>query len=471
MMPKTLRTRVALWTVAVVSGALILFGAGAAWNLQKDLVKNLDHQIATEARNLISEIQEQRADWSNRENAKAFFKEEASSFDYLEVRDAAGQVLYRSQSLGNREVFPPQVGGRPFTVSSGGHRLRFRVFENGPIRFALGKDLAGVRQTLSGLASAYLFTLPFVLVAVGGGGWWIAHRAAAPVKTITAQAEKISASDLHQRLPAPSSQDEIGHLARVLNEMFDRLQRSFEQVTRFTSDAAHELKTPLALMRAQLETALGAREPGPAQRELISDLIEQCSQLSQIVDGLMFLSRADDRHLAVATDHVDLAALVHELREDAEILAAHARLTLRWDLSSDLIVRGDLGLLRRGVMNLIDNAIKYNRVGGSVVLIGSSDGKTALLTVRNTGTSIPLDAHEKIFERFYRSDCLRGEGLGGHGLGLSIAREIARAHRGDVNLVRSEADWTEFQMVLPIHNVHANRLEPAEPSKHHSPGP
>jgi signal transduction histidine kinase len=289
-----------------------------------------------------------------------------------------------------------------------------------------------------------------VLIAVGAGGWWIAHRATTPLKAITRQAEKISASDLHQRLAAPISQDSIGHLTVVLNEMFDRLERSFEQVTRFTSDASHELKTPIALMRAQLETMLGSQAITPPRRELLSDLIEQCSQLSQIVDGLLFLSRADDRRLAIEQGPVDLVALVHELREDAEILAAQARLTLEFQLPAQLVVIGDARLLRRAVMNLIDNAIKYNRAGGSVVLAGSTNGENAVLTVRNTGPRIALAAREKVFERFYRSDFSHTKEKGGHGLGLSIAREIARAHRGDVSLLRSDTEWTEFSVVLPI---------------------
>jgi heavy metal sensor kinase len=453
MILRTLRARVALWTVAVVSGALILFGGGAAWNLRKKLVKNLNNEIAFEGRYLISEIEEEGIDWNSRERVEAFLNEQSNHFDYIEVRDKGGRLLYRSTDLNNQEVFRTQNGNRPYEISSGGHRLRLRIFHTGPIRFALGIDSAKVTNTLADLASAYLLTLPFALIAVGGGGWWIAHRAATPLKAITGQAEKISASDLDQRLPVPTSHDEIRYLTIVLNEMFDRLQRSFEQVTRFTSDASHELKTPLALMRAQLETAIGSGEVTSAQRTVLSNLIEQCSQLSQIVDGLLFLSRADDQRLAIEQDRVDLVALVHELREDAEILAAQAGLTLRCQLPAQLLVIGDARLLRRAVMNLIDNAIKYNRADGIVVLTASTDGKNAVFTVRNTGPSIAPAAREKVFERFYRSDFSHNKERSGQGLGLSIAREIARAHRGDVSLLRSDTEWTEFCVLLPLDGV------------------
>lgn len=342
---------------------------------------------------------------------------------------------------------PDGRGDRGYGVDRDGHKVRLGIVESQGLRFALGKDMKDVRETLDSLAISYLLTFPLVIVAVGAGAWWIAHRAAAPVRMIAAQAEKISASDLHQRLPVASSHDEIGHLSVVLNAMFDRLERSFDQVTRFTSDASHELKTPVALMRAQLEAALDSPTIAAPVRELLSDLIGECSQLSHIVDGLLFLSRADDRQLALQQTPVDLVALIEDLREDAEILASEAKLTIEFDLPAALIVPADVRLLRRAVMNLIDNGIKYNRAGGSVVVKASATDERTLVAVRNTGGGIPSAAREKIFDRFYRNDSSQTE-TRGHGLGLSIAREIARAHRGDLVLKRADAEWTEFELTL-----------------------
>ncbi|MDP9098813.1 MAG: ATP-binding protein [Verrucomicrobiota bacterium] len=449
MKPTTLRARVALWTVAVVTGALILFGASAAWYLRKELRENLDDEISAEAREFISELSEQQLDWRKPHNTEEFFREQAVHIQNVEVYDRDGHFLYRSPKLGSEEILRAAGNRKLFDVKTKSGAVRFAVFEAGDIRFALGRELRGVTESLLGLVSAYLFTLPLIILAAGAGGWWIAHRATAPVNMIAVQAQKISASDLHQRIPLPASGDEIGNLALVLNAMFDRLQRSFEQVTRFTSDASHELKTPLALMRAELELALGSESIPPAQRELLSDLIEQCSELSQIVDGLLFLSRTDDRRLAIEQSPIDLVALVRELLEDAEILAAQAGLTIVCDLPAQLPVTGDVRLLRRAIMNLLGNAIKHNHTGGRVVVTAASDGENAVLAIRNTGPRIPPAAQGKVFERFYRSDSSRNKETGGHGLGLSIAREIARAHRGDAHFVRSDAEWTEFSLSLP----------------------
>ena len=285
-----------------------------------------------------------------------------------------------------------------------GRTLRFGVFENGGIILALGKDTEETSETLAQLGSAYLLALPLVVIAVGIGSWWIAQRAVAPVKAIAARAEKISASDLHQRLPESSAQEEIAHLTRVLNAMFDRLQRSFEQVTRFTSDASHELKMPLASCARKSEMAIESSDLAPAQRELLSDLIEQCTQLSQIVDGLLFLSRADDHRLALEQTSVDLVAMVRELIEDAEILAAQSTVSLECKLPAELVVPGDLRLLRRAVMNLIDNAIKYNIPGGSVILSASLKERTLSSVLATRGSASQPESRDRIFHRFYRSD-------------------------------------------------------------------
>jgi len=446
----TLRARVTLWSVGVVTIALALFAAGAAWSLRQELIENLDKDIKAEAHDFFIALKQQRVDWRDRRSVEALF-DQSKQLRYLEIRNDAGDVLYRSQELEKGPAFL-MPGRAKQNVTWNGRAVRFGVFHQDGIVLSVGGETKEITETVEQLLLAYVVVLPIVIVAVAFGAWWIARRAVAPVEAIAAQAETISVSDLHQRLPASSSQDEIAHLTSVLNGMFDRLQRSFDQVARFTSDASHELKTPLALMRAEAESALNARNSAPDQRELCANVIKQCLQLSQIVDGLLFLSRADNRHLALEQETVDLTSLVRELREDAEILALPLNLTLQCNLPSELRVRGDRRLLSRALMNLIDNAIKYNHAGGAVVVSALVHRETAVITIRSNGDGILGEAKEKVFDRFYRGDSLSGDVATGHGLGLSIAREIARAHNGDVTLLRSDRQWTEFCMTLPIAN-------------------
>lgn len=446
---RTLRARVTLWSVAVVIAALLLFGAGAAWNLRNELRENLDDEITTEAHDFFTGVRQQSVDWRDPRSVEALF-DQSKRFHYVEIHDTAGRLLYRSPNLKDQTVFPSSTAKGLHELTWNKRTLRFGVFEEGEIILALGKDTEETGETLWQLITAYLLALPLVVIVVGVGSWWIAHRAVAPIKAIAAKAENITASDLHQRLPDPSSQDEIGDLTRVLNGMFDRLERSFEQVTRFTSDASHELKTPLALMRAEVEITLASPQFPVAQRELLSSVIEQCSQLTQIVDGLLFLSRADDRRLAIAQEPVDLSVLVPELLEDAEILAEPLALKFECEMPASLIVQGDARLLARALMNLLDNAVKYNRRAGSVIVSGTIRGANVVINICNTGTGIEAAAQAKIFDRFFRGDLSHSNATNGHGLGLSIAGEIARAHGGDITLVRSDSDSTEFALLFPI---------------------
>ncbi len=306
----TLRARIALWSAAAATAALLLFGAAAAWNLRRELLENIDQEIQDEAADFAAEMDEQIIQTKEGGKAITLTSDDLPRFPYVEVRDAAQRYLYRAPALGDVEVIPRALGVHPYEVRIRGRMVRFMVFHRPGISYAVGKDLDTIREARVGLLRSYFLTLPFIIVAVGAGGWWIAGRAVAPIETIAARANKISASDLNQRLPLSPVQDEIGRLTVVLKAMFDRLQRSFEQVARFTSDASHELKTPLTLMRAEGENSLESLPLTSEARELLENLSEQCSRLSLIVDSLLLLSRADDCRLALDQTDFDLAALM-----------------------------------------------------------------------------------------------------------------------------------------------------------------
>ena len=189
MKVKTLRGKVTLWSVSVVTAALVLFGAGAAWNLRDEMTENLGNEIKTEAHDFFKGVKEQGVDWRNPKSVEALF-DQAKRFHYVEIHDASGRLLYRSPNLGNQNVFPKKPQKKLSECSWNGRVLRFGVFENGGIILALGKDTEETSETLAQLGSAYLFALPLVVIAVGIGSWWIAQRALAPVKAIAARAEK-----------------------------------------------------------------------------------------------------------------------------------------------------------------------------------------------------------------------------------------------------------------------------------------
>jgi len=292
--------------------------------------------------------------------------------------------------------------------------------------------------------------LPLALIAVGFGGWFISRQALAPVQRIASAAKLISTEQLDQRLPVPDRQDEIGQLTTVLNEMMDRLQTGFRQATRFTADASHELRTPLTIMRGELEQALQSTRDDPAQEKLLLNLLEETNRLAHITDGLLLLSRADANKLRLHHAELDLALMLRELLEDVEIIAAEKSISIETTLPESLPIKADADFLRQLLLNLLENALKYNEQHGWVKIHATGTKQECAVTIANSGPGIPAPESPFIFDRFYRVSH-RDKGGKGHGLGLSICREIARAHGGDVKLSESRPGFTEFTFSIPAH--------------------
>jgi heavy metal sensor kinase len=299
------------------------------------------------------------------------------------------------------------------------------------------------------LAGAYLMALPVAVLVAAFGVWWITGKALQPLQDVANAAEQIHARALGQRLPQRSVHDEVGRLVRVLNDTFDRLERSFAQATRFSSDASHELKTPLTIMQGEIESALKDEVDDPRMESLLADLLEQTEHLSAIAEKLLLLSRADAGALTVRKEPVDFSTMCHELTEDAEILALRKKITTKFEISPATTVYADESFLRRILLNLLDNAIKYNVEGGTVSISLTKSDSLALFRIANTGPEIPQEHENRIFERFFRADPSRSSDTVGSGLGLSICRELVMAQGGHIWLERPQPGWTAFALTLP----------------------
>jgi signal transduction histidine kinase len=262
-------------------------------------------------------------------------------------------------------------------------------------------------------------------------------------------AEQIHAKALDQRLPQPSGRDEVSRMVRVLNDTFDRLERSFAQATRFSGDASHELKTPLTIMRGEIESALKSQLENPEIENLLVDLLNQTERLSSITEKLLLLSRADAGALVLKKEAVEFSAMCRDLVEDAEILGIRRKITTQAEISPGVIVWADQSYVRQALLNLLENAIKYNVENGTISISLTKSNSLALFRIANTGTEIPKEHETFIFERFYRADLSRSTDIKGSGLGLSICREIALAHGGQIWLERLESYRTAFVLALP----------------------
>ena len=347
---------------------------------------------------------------------------------------------------GGQVVFTKQP--RFLTLKTPEDSWRLGIMGNDELRLAVGLSYDTVAADLRRMRNIFLITLPAALLLVGGGGWLVAGRALRPLRSIAQMAEQVTAQGLDQRIAASPEDPEIGRLIQVLNRMMDRLEASFNQATRFSADASHELKTPLAIMQGELENALQTAEPGSSSQQVFSNLLEETQRLKTVTRGLLLLAQADAGRLKLTLEEVDLSALLEAAIEDARVLASDSGLRFDVTLQPGLRMMADRALLQMAVLNLLVNAVKYNEPGGAVAVTLTADGSRLLLTLCNAGPGIPPADQPRIFDRFYRGSHSRSAAPDGLGLGLSLAREIVHAHKGELLLKESKPGNTCFTMSL-----------------------
>jgi two-component system, OmpR family, sensor kinase len=292
--------------------------------------------------------------------------------------------------------------------------------------------------------------LPLAVLLAGGGGWLLARRALKPVDHMTEAARRISAEHLDERLGTTGTDDELDRLAATLNDMLSRLDMAFRQVRQFSADASHELQTPLTILKGELEVALRAPRTPEEYRRILTSALEESERIARLVEGLLLLSRADAGVLRMDRQPVDLAHLVAEVCEQTQVLANAHAVTLGLERVTPLTIQGDREHLRRLLLNLVDNGIKYTPVGGRVILSLQQDDGWAVIRVSDTGIGLSPAEQEQIFQRFYRAPEAVSQGEEGSGLGLCIARSIAEAHGGRIQVDSAPGHGSTFTVFLPL---------------------
>jgi signal transduction histidine kinase len=288
--------------------------------------------------------------------------------------------------------------------------------------------------------------IPVVVVM----GWLLTRRSLQPLTTLAQTVERIDVESLHEPLARTANGDEVDRLAGAFNTMAARLNQSFQQIRDFTLHASHELKTPLTVMRAELESALVQADGCPPPfRESLSSLSEEVDRLTKIVDALTLLTRADVGLVKLEQRPVPLAELVRESFEDAQILAEPLEVKVSLLECAEVTITGDRHRLRQLLLNLVDNAAKYNCSGGSIDISLRRAGSVAEIEIVNTGEGIPVSEQPRVFDRFVRGEEARRKGIDGSGLGLTITQWVVHAHGGTIELT-SGPEKTKVLVRLPV---------------------
>jgi heavy metal sensor kinase len=366
-----------------------------------------------------------------------------------------GRVLMQTGTGGNTRALAA-LDGRPSGLSVaavGGEAERVLVTPatvgSVTTTLVLARPIGEALESLLRVAGLLALAVAALVLGVGAAGYRLSGRALGPVRVMSGVARELSQHDLHRRvvldLPA---EDELAELASTFNGMLERLEHAFDSLQRFTADAAHELRAPLTLMRTQLEVTL--RRPRSLDEHEASHrtLLAEVERLSRLADQLLILARADAGTLTAERRRLELPDLLADVVERWMPLARERRVTLRKELPAEGTTRGDAGLLRRLLDNLIDNAIRHTPAGGEVLVSAALDPGGWRVAVEDTGPGVDPALRPVLFERFTRADAARGRGTGGAGLGLSLSAAIAQAHGGTIALVDG-GRGARFELVLP----------------------
>lgn len=326
-----------------------------------------------------------------------------------------------------------------------GDNARYRVFA--------GESIQTISFTPRELISTMLVVAPFLMLISLSFAWVIAGRSFSPLETIVDQVEAIrDGRSLHKRLNIGAAGQELARLAGTLNGMIERLETSFGALRRFTADASHELKTPLAVMRVDVERAMSPTANATEQAVALEEALEQVTRMADLVDSLLTLARADEGRFDLFREPVQMAALVREVIETARLLGEDADLTIDAPLIEDADVLGDLTRLRQLMLNLVMNAIKYTPRTGRVTITLTRGEEVVSFAVADTGIGISAADVPHVFERFWRADRVRSRASerGGFGLGLAICQWIAQAHGGKLTVESRLMRGSTFTVTLPI---------------------
>ncbi|HEY7390425.1 MAG TPA: heavy metal sensor histidine kinase [Bryobacteraceae bacterium] len=456
------RTRLTAWYVAVLAAVLLIYGAFTSGLLLYQLRAQLDHEAIADletVEGLLSFAPDGkvllRSDYHDHPSAEELIDR------LMEVWSADGRLLYRNDLLGNRALgSPPQPGEGVASYSersvrlSDGLRIRLvskhHVLEGHPTVIRVGFSEARVWERFRQMALGLLVGLPLALGLAGFGGYFLARRALGPVDRMARRAREINAEKLSARLDVENPEDELGQLAQAFNETLARLERSFEQLRRFTADASHELRTPLTAICSVGEVGLREHASAEEYREVVGSMLEEAARMTQLVESLLLISRADAGQIRLERARIELLPFVREVAALLEVLADEKRQTISVEGVGVDQVDADPVILRLVLINLFDNAIKYSPAGGAIrIRVVPTAGQKVAMEVEDSGPGIAPEHRERVFDRFYRIDAGRSRNAGGTGLGLAIARWGAEAHGGRLELESPKNGGSIFRLILP----------------------
>ncbi len=457
-----IRLRLTLWYVLMFASAAALLCVASLWMLQRSVDVTEYHGLQERADDVRVVLSHEPSTRSLTDVSADFAAMYTSKDDgkYLQVRDEQGRWIYRSQRMiaANPELVPPAelpMGGQIAEFRQGVHRVRilsYPIMAQGTnysvqTGISLNKSIILLRSFRGNL----LLLTPIVIVLAGLSGHMMSRKALSPVTALATEARRIHDRNLDTRLPVPNARDEIYDLAETLNQMLERIDRAFASVRAFTGNASHELRTPIALMRTEIEVALYRSRDPEEYRATLGRLQDETVRMTNLVESLLSLARADGGADTSMRVPIRVNMLLDHMQDRWKCVMEQAMLDFQITAAADdLAVLGDVHAISRLLSILLENAAKYTPPGGSVKLGAEVVGASILLSVRDSGIGIGPEHKRHIFDRFYRATPSDFPVSSGSGLGLSLAQWIAERHGTEVSVESAPGCGSCFSFSLEM---------------------
>jgi two-component system, OmpR family, sensor kinase len=474
----SVRVRLTFWYTGVLAVFLIALSLATYFMFWRSTLQRTDNDLSELSDAFLTTFQAELLDNTGSDAPKLAAQEAIIEHRFRDhvfvVLDPDGNVLILSQDLPGYESIPkgllssggfrrlvdtPALAGDRRLQNVRGGRSGYRgIVRRFPVAgktytLVILHSLHAQKEMLREVAGTFAWVIPIAVILASVVGYFLARKSLAPVVAMSNQAGRIGAANLHERLSVQNERDELGYLATSFNQLLERVDQSFERQRQFMSDASHELRTPVAILRGESEVALSRTErPAAEYRESLSVLHSEAQRLTQIVEDLFTLTRADAGQYPLEPRDFYLDELIADCTHATRTLAQAKHIVLTSQVPEESPIHADEGLLRRMILNLLDNAIKYTPAGGTITVSCRRTAEEYELRVTDSGQGIPVELQPRIFERFFRADNARTRAEtdgSGAGLGLSIARWIAEAHHGRLVLTRSDSSGSTFTAFLP----------------------
>lgn len=452
-----IRWKLTLWYGCVLAVVLSIFGTVVYVITCHHLTQRIDQGLKEELADVLSEVNRAKTtdsleDWLDRRFAAH------AGFDFQITRSSGERFFFNLRLADQAWPLPtldadslvPAFQTLPIEEKGDWRIVHVRAQgPDGPLTVQVGRSLTAFEHELNELLMTFLLAGPLTLLGAISGGYFLACRVLRPVQEMTRAAKVISVDRLHERISVINPHDELGELGETLNQMIERLERSFNEMRRFTADAAHELRTPLAIIRSEAEVALRLPRSSEQYCGVLENLLEDTNRLSMLADQLLFLSRQDSELAIAASESIQLDVLLREVVGNMQLMAQEKGIRLELPDCPPSEVMADARLLRRVFVNLLDNAIKYTDQAGRVVVSSEVVAEQVTVLISDSGVGIPSEHLPHIFDRFYRVDAARSGEENGAGLGLAICQSIIRRCGGTIVVASTFGAGTTFRVVFP----------------------